>query len=367
MKNRKWIVLLLTVVFAGTLSGCGYPELYERILIHGIGIDCMENGYRVTVRSSVSAEDEGEELFTCEGPTVLEALSSLSLSTGREPFYAHNYLVVFSMDCARKGLDQCLDFFVRYYNTRPSVSLFLAEATAEEVLSAEKDGKLMRMSELESLGSGGKYNGQIADMDILKFVNGVLEEGGAPVLPVLKVTESGVESAATAYFDGYRVKGLLSLEQTRGWLAATGQLKKGELAVSGDEYGTVTLSLRGAKAKLRSVVGIEPEFTVQIDIEADVSAADGNRGQQTGDAFYTALEEAVSQKLKAEVGSAIFQSMQQDGCDIFGFGNLLYRRSPQYWRQNGQAWPEMMTRCAYNLEVDVKVQRLEQEDQEGIG
>ena len=74
-------------VFQG---GCARKELHQRILIQGIGVDREAEGYKVTVRASTSTEDQGEELFTCRGETVLEALSSLSLSTGREPFYAHN-------------------------------------------------------------------------------------------------------------------------------------------------------------------------------------------------------------------------------------------------------------------------------------
>ena len=83
---KKLGAALLAVIMCITLSGCNYPELYERVLIHGIGVDWTGSGYRVTVRSSASAEDEGEELFTCEGETVLQALSDLSLTTGREPF-----------------------------------------------------------------------------------------------------------------------------------------------------------------------------------------------------------------------------------------------------------------------------------------
>ena len=118
-----------------------------------------KNGYVVTVRSSTSSEEEGEEFFKSEGETVLEALNNLSLLTGREPFYSHNYLVVFGRECAKEGLDSSLDFFVRYYNTRPAVKMFLAENTAEEVLGAEKDGKLLRMSELQQLANSSRYFG----------------------------------------------------------------------------------------------------------------------------------------------------------------------------------------------------------------
>lgn len=360
--RRKLIAACLGLALALGLSGCGYPELYERVLVHGIGVDWDGREYRVTVRSSASPEDE--ELFTSQGATVLEALSNLSLSTGREPFYAHNYLVVFGMDCARRGLDECLDFFVRYYNTRPAVKLFLAEDTAEEVLSAEKDGRLMKMSELQALGRGGRYNGQAAQVELLDFVNGLKGEGSSPVLPVLRPTEDGVEVAATAYFTGCQVAGTLNREQTRGWLAAMDQLEMGELAVEGEKIGAVTLSLREVRGKIGAQLEGRPVFRLQVEVDADISAADGPHTAQPD--FYAALESAAQDQLQSQVRQAIAQAVEQDGCDIFGFGNLLFRKSTGYWRQNAQDWPELMKQCQYQVSARVKVRRLEQEKQNGL-
>ncbi len=365
---KKAAVVLLALVLAVFLAGCNYPELYERVLIHGIGVDWDGQAYQVTVRSSSSAEDEGEELFTCHGSTVLEALSSLSLSTGREPFYSHNYLVVFGMNCARRGLDDCLDFFVRYYNTRPSVSMFLAENTAEEVLSAEKDGKLMKMSQLQALGVGGRYNGKALDIELLDFVNAAKSEGAAPVLPVLAASEEGAEAVSTAYFQGYKVKGILSLDQTRGYLAAMGQLEKGELVVE-SSAGTVTLSLRDGESRIRLLPnGIEagdvPEFAIEIQLDADVSAISGRR--QDSENFYSELEEAAAQLVREQTESVLAQAMREDRCDVFDLSGLLYRKRTGFWREHGENWQGLMPQCPCRVEVGVKVRRLEEENLRGL-
>lgn len=363
MKRICIVCLALLLVFS--LSGCGYPELYERILIHGIGVDWTGDGYRVTVRSSASAEDEGEELFTCEGETVLQALSDLSLTTGREPFYSHNYLVVFGMDCALNGLDDCLDFFVRYYNTRPAVKMFLSATTAEEVMSTEKDGKLMKMSQLQALGQGGKYNGQAAEVEILDFVNAVKGEGASPVLPVLRATGEGVEVFATGYFSGCRLDGLMDLGQTRGWLAAMDKLEMGELTVGDPAQGTVTLSLRKVSGDIKASVSGGPSFQIGLEVDADISSADRVGMDEPG--AYAKIEEAAKRLLESEVYGAIDQAVAEDNCDIFGFGRLLYRKEPEYWRQNRESWPDLMANCRYQVSASVKVRRLEQENRNGIG
>ena len=359
---KKGLVLALALSLCLLSCGCGYQELYERLLIHGIGVDRTENGFAVTVRSSISTEDEGEEYFKSEGASVLEALNDLSLSTGREPFYAHNYLVVFGRECAEEGLDQCMDFFVRYYNTRPAVQMYLAENTAEEVLSAQKDGKFLKMSEIQQLGDSSRYNGKTVGVEILDFVNGVKREGSSPILPVLGAAESGVEVKSTAYFDGYRLKGFLTLDETRGYLAVKDQIEKGEAVVSGDSFGSVTLSLSSgaAKVRVRMDEAGKPVFRIEVRVEADVSAISGGRSRLE-EGLYGELEGQIAGEVKEAVSAAVTRTVLEDRCDIFGFGNLLFQKYPDYWRTAAAGWKEQMAECRYEVRVSAKVLRIEQE------
>lgn len=360
--KRTMSLVLCTALLLG-LWGCGGKELYERLLIHGIGVDTDGQGFLVTVRSSISPEEEGEELFQCKGDSVLEALNSLTLSTGRTPFYAHNYLVVFGEECARQGLDRCLDFFIRYYNTRPAVKLFLAQGRAEEILSAEKDGAYLKMGELQQIGGSGKDNGKAVDTEILDFVNGVKKEGSSPVAPVLRALEDGgVEIDSTAYFDGYRLKGFLTLDETRGYLAAKGRLENGEAVVSGEDLGQVTLSLSGAAGEIeleQDENGL-PGFTVRVRAQADVSALDQGR-DRLEEELYAQAEEGLSKLLTREIEGALNGAVREGQCDIFGFGAMVYRHDPNRWKELKAQWKELLPRCAYKVEVTSAIQRLEQE------
>lgn len=362
MKLVKALVLSLAVAgVALIVSGCGYRELSQRILIQGVGVDKLRQGYQVTVRAAGSGEEGEQELFTCQGETVLQALDSLSLSTGREPFYAHNYLVVFGRSCGEAGLADAMDFFIRYYNTRPGVQVFLAQDTAQQILSAQREDKLIPMGELQGLRESGPSSGQGVSVDFLEFVNASRRPGSSPVLPVLGEKEGRVSLVGTAYFQGEKLQGFLDLDQTRGYLALEGELKQGQLVVQGQDFGTVTLTISQGKASRKIAFDQrgDPVFQVNFQVTADVSSLSGER-PRLEESFYAGVEQAVAETLQAEMKSALDQALDQDRCDIFGFGNLLSQQRPGVWESLADSWGEEMASCQYEIQVEATVLRMEQ-------
>ena len=354
----RWIRMLLSVLFLCLcFSGCGYRELQERILIQAIGVDQTREGYQVTVRAADPGE-EGDEVFTCQGMSVLEALSNLSLSTGREPFYAHNYLVVFGRSCGEAGLDSAMDFFVRYYTTRPSVQVYLAAGEAEEILDPDENPPSMET--LRRLNQGGEYTGKAASVDILEFVNAAKREGSSPVLPVIGLDEGRPVLQGTAIFKDYQLADILTLEETRGYLALKGGLHQGELVVEGEKFGTVTLTISSCHTK-REVTFQEglPVFKTVCQVTADVSSLSGERASLE-ESFIGWVEQAVEETLEEEMAAALEQSIFQDRCDIFGFGTLLYQQSPKQWESIRDNWEGVLPQCQYPVEVKATVLRMEQ-------
>lgn len=359
-KFWRIVWLIISVCFCLWFSGCGYRELHERILIQGVGVDKTKDGYEVTVRAASSDEETKDLLYTCQGNTVLDALSNLSLTTGKEPFYSHNYLVVFGKSCGKEGLDQSMDFFIRYYNTRPAVQLYMAEDSAGEVLSVKQDNKLVPIQELQNLGQSGSYNGKAISMDFLEFVNSGQRPGSSPVAPVIGVRENRVEILGTAYFQDYKLVGILDLAQTRGFLAMKGDLKNGEVVVEGETVGKVTLTISQGKGKQEvDFQNSNPVFRTVYQVTADVSSLSGEQ-ENLDSAFYTELEQQVAEQLREEMSSAWERALKKDQCDIFGFGNRFSQQFPEEWERFSQSWDDKMTDYNYVIEVDATVLRMEQ-------
>lgn len=357
MKWFRAALLGALALLCACLAGCGGRELHQRVLVQAVGVDRTASGYEVTVRAASTAQEAGEELYTCRGATVLEALSSLSLSTGREPLYSHNALVVFGRSCGEEGLDRALDFFVRYAAARPTVQLYLAQDAAR-VLSAGDGEGLVPIDQLQSLGRTGPYNGQALSVDVLEFVNAARRPGSSPVLPLLREEDGRVELAGAAFFRDYRLAGTFSLEEARGYLAASGRLSGGELVVELPSRGVVTLSVSRAKTRVGAAFdGESPAFSLACRVEAEISSYAG--GASLDEPFYAALEDAAARQLEGEISAAL-ESALSAGCDIFGLGNRLSQRFPRRWEQLAPQWEQAMAQCAPAPQVEVQVQRVEQ-------
>ena len=114
-QSKKRVYKLVGIFLAGVLvflaaSSRNYIELHERLIIQGLGIDRTEQGYKVSVQSLKTTEEEKIELLVTEGDTVYDALNNLSLQIGKVPLYTHNIMVVIGRSAAEHGLDDVLDF-----------------------------------------------------------------------------------------------------------------------------------------------------------------------------------------------------------------------------------------------------------------
>lgn len=140
---------VICVILGMLIPLCGCQEqiiLSHRLLIRGIGVDIKENGnYLVSVHAIdvESQEENSPMLLTSEGESVLDALNSLTTKEGKRPLYSHNLIIVFGRSCAEAGLSEVLDFFIRNSEGRPNVMVFMADETAEGILSMKKGEKLI--------------------------------------------------------------------------------------------------------------------------------------------------------------------------------------------------------------------------------
>jgi len=318
---KKKLSACLLVLLLLLNSGCT-TELYDRMLIHAIGVDLLEDGVKVTVRISRPGQEEKEQVVSGDGASVYLALESIKLQTGKIPLYSHNYLVIFGRECCEHGLNQVLDFFVRHFESRPSVQLFMAETTAEEVLQVTQNDELISSGTIESMVEEKVSGGAAVRVRVLDFLNGRSSTGGTACLPVLAAREEVVELTETAVFLEDKLQTTLNAEETAGLLAITGQLQGASYALRDEKDAQVSLRISDIKANITLHDGV----TVRLSLRAEVAAFDGISDQEhrSSEALAAALAEAVQQQAQAVLQKAL----REYGCDIFGFSSRFGERVP---------------------------------------
>ncbi len=368
MKAVRWISCcvagLLTAGCMFILSGCSTSgDISNRMLIQGVGIDISERGYLVSVHYAKPSDENVEvDLIQAEGETVYTVLQGLIMQTGLVPTYSHNSMVVFSRECAEKGLTDVFDFFVRYYETRPTVDLFVAEDRADTLFEMQDGEQYVLARKAKSFSEADVAFNKFAGSTVLDITDRMAGECNTFALPELTVYEKWIRLGKTAYFRDNQLIGYLDADQAKGYAAAVHTISNGILALQVEDVGTVGMRLERTHHK--TTVELEdglPKFTVNIFCTAYISEVNHDFRQRLSVDVYEKFERALEEQMKMYAESAIAQAAVQDGVDIFRFDTMLQQQQTAYWKEHAANWTEMLPKIKYMVNVQASVDRVQQE------
>ncbi len=353
------IPMAICVMFCAVLFSACAPELYERLLISAVGVDALEGGScRVTVRAAPTTENGRELCVSGEGESVPAAMEQIALHTGKAPLYSHNTILIFGHECAEKGLASYLDFFIRHYESRPTVHTFLAEHTAEEILRPDAESGAEQETQIAELTERAGRTGLSVPATILSLVQGTRGEGFGAALPVVK-RDGTVRLYATALLEDLKLRCTLSEEETRGLLFLDGTVKEGEIVLE-DVSGRTTVNLQKVVPEIHFLGTAEdPIFSVTLSVAGEISAADCFENPMGS---FARLETLLSERVLDYVGKYLEQAAFQNGTDAAGFGNAVFREAPRVWEEISGSWPEALKKAVFQIEVKSVIDRVEEED-----
>lgn len=359
--NKKRLIITAVAVVAAffilasaSASG-GQIQLEDRMLIQGIGIDQEEDGVLVSVHISQPSQTQ-PVLEQVKGETVLGALDKLVQRSGKVPLYSHNLVVVLGKKCGEEGLEHYIDFFVRYYEARPSVGMFLAEGTAEEIFTLKEGEEYVSPEEIARMGQGGKTNGWTVCTRAIDFVNQLWGEGTSPYMPVLGVKEGVVEVTGTAVFHEDQYSTTLTPEESRILLVITKRLTGGQIVVELPEAGKVTATIRQGSAKVSpSIKNQEPQLDITITCQTEISSTE-NMDLAADEALLPNLEQALASQLQSSAEETLQKTLREEQTDPFGFGRQIMQEHTAWWKENRENWEEWLTKIPVTVQVEMTVE-----------
>lgn len=375
MRRSVWAVLLGVFLSLFLFSGCNVTQLHERMIVQGIGVDYAQGSYVVTMQvfDAVSAGQGSEggsdevQILTAQGDSVLNAFTSITRQAGHEPLYSQNLVLILGEEVAKEGLENVLDFFIRYYEARPDVNIFVASGLAADILNSESDGKRILATQIEDLSQANGLYSVPSSSTVMHVAAALESETASPNIAVLKKGKIGdndvISADGTALFRDGRMVGYLDHDQTHGMMLMIGETGGGTEVVEVEGVGRVTFSLGQNNSEITTTIenGL-PVFTITVQTDANIYEIDRSiREKLTGDSFRL-MNEALKQRLEQECRDALQTCIMENQSDIFQFGKRILQTNPAYYREHVEGqWDTLMTKAQYHVQVEVSIERVGQE------
>lgn len=206
-------------------------------------------------------------------------------------------------------------------------------------------------SESESGGSGGSGGGSSGGGSSGGSSSGGGEESGG------EKQSKRLEISGSAVFDGGKMVGTLSKEETWGALWVRGGANAGIVSV---EVEDVKAEIEVLDSEQHMSVDIREDGTVIAEVRCVITANVGEvngQGVSINKEFVQKLSSACAEKVKKEIQMAYGKSAKL-GCDVFGFGEYLYRNHLKKWRSVEEDWPEHYRSLSLSIHVQVDIEEL---------
>lgn len=378
--NHKRVIssFLLIVVITVSFTGCinKESEISSRLVIQGIGVDKDDNGkYKLSLQVFNTAVSGGQDsgnsgnvtkVYTVEGDSLADCMRNATLVMGRRPLYSQNWIVVISEEIARNGISSSLDFFVRDYGMRSTVSLILSSTTAEDIIRSECGGSAIPAREINSSLEMWKYNSKITDVDIYEAVNFFNDPLTEMFIPIVRRNKGEKKEEDTVVIDGIGVfsgeylKDKLQPEEIRGFMFIKDEVKSGELVAQTQETGKVTLEIIRNKTKIKTLLNNgSPFFDISIKCVFDINEIE-NTNAMLNEKTIRDIEKSASEEIQNQSQSVLNRCIKDLNSDIFRFGDRFMRAYPKEFKKSNTKWNEWLPKVEYKVSIESEIRRIGQ-------
>ncbi len=374
MTVRQLLPLLFIAALVGTLcSGCWNrrePELLGVVLAVGFDYDEENDLYQIFAQladpiamgGGSSSEDgggKGEKAFwtmEAKGCTPFAAVRHLIGTSSRALFWPHCRVLLLSEKVARKGIADIFDLFERGRQFRLIVKPAIVAGDLRKIMETEFPLEQTGARGLDRLILTTRFERSIfPDKNLNELIATHAQPGKEMLIGRLKVldTEAGKEEedgsipppaqlGGSAFFRGDRMVGWATPRQTQGWSYGSGRAFRSTFAIESptDEENHISIETFGHDARMR-LRGDENNWQIELKVKLHgrIQEFDGPGKLDTENELTRSLERRAAQAVRNNIESTLSRS-QELKADIFGFGNLIYRKNPQLWQKISSRWDE---------------------------
>lgn len=369
------------------LSGCfNSADINDLALVMAVGLDKGEEPGTVTVTAQVARPADvvgqtGAPSAGTDGPiwtasatghSIFEAMRNLSRYSSRRVYWAHNKVIVISEDLAKTdGINDIIDFFTRNHELRMRTWVVVTPEKASEIVATKTGLEVVPGTSVERLFQYSRLVAEAPKVDMRTLQANYLSSGAEVVLPIVQTKPRGisqsedatgfkstpqVELSGTAYFEGDKLKGVLSPKQSRAlmWFLSPPESRVIVLPCPND--GRSNASLEMTSHHFQVIPAYENgRVGFHVLLKADFDMVElGCRTRQNQKVIMTGLEREVQDRLAAEIKDIIHVS-QANRADFLGLGEKFQDKYPLEWLALEPKWADALSSARVSVTSKVRI------------
>jgi spore germination protein KC len=396
-------LLCLVVITVPVLTGCwDRIEIEERAVILGIAVDEAvtqtdkaedevahlkhkfpnpnKKKIQVTVQiavpgriplggsSETSTGGKGAKkpvwVLSAQGYTIDDALMVLQQQLADPMFFGHLRMIVISEKIARKGVQNLNDYFRRSPEVRRLAWMVVSKGVAAELMKATP--QLARVPTLYFIAmmDNAVKMGKLPNDFLGIFWSADSSRGKEPYLPYVDLKKTGqVGISGLAYFKGDKMVGTTKTLQIGIFMAVTGVKMGGYNAFEILPNSSDTFMFKATNRTTLTKVSMKngrPLIQLKLQVEGDIEEKSTEKAKVRNHKTILQMQDELSKSSEGAIKDLI-KKMQKDGSDIFGFGEYIRAKQPEYWNReikNKKNWQEQFKDLTVEVDVKFKIRRI---------
>lgn len=355
------------LVCAAALSGLKLGDVEEYAVVHAVGIDKADVGFRVSfqifrVASSgsltpVDSSKTNVEIVSSEGETIDSTVSQCERQLGKRMFFGHNRLLVISEELGE--IYPCLDYFAKKNDAYIGMTVGVCEQSAEDILNCDISSGTIAAETMERVFEVAYEQGESVEYDFMKLVADYIDSGSSAALPIVekrtqaianKSKESGepAQDALTvsraAIVKGGSFAGCIDADEVLGISFFRSSVDDADLTLDIDgapqSVKAKSISSSCSLSVTDGGAALQKNLTVKLTCDTQVTSEERDK-----------LTAAAEKKLGEHIKSAVDAALKEYSADILGLSRLIRQRDYNEYLEFREDPISYLSRLTVNVSV----------------
>ncbi|MDI6706861.1 MAG: Ger(x)C family spore germination protein [Bacillota bacterium] len=368
---RRLIIMVIISISMTVLSGC-----WDRMEIGSITFPVamamdrnaqtgMIDLYAQVVKTSVGPEGQMVKTFeTLEssGRTLSQAMYRMTDRAEQRISWKHINVIVISENFARHGLAEVMDLLSRFTQIRDTSYLLVTDENLKELLQGNPKVDIGIPTPLAAITISGERTAKTKVVSLKDFFSAYLSEGREPVIPKVSIAQREgdriqLEFNELGVFKRDKLVGFITQEETMGLLWVVQKTTSGNLMIPCSSGKNGIISINPLQTRSRIIPDITDKLRITIEVKAEYSLIEMTCPVVMTTNNVNEINRKVEEYVKKRIEQTIERTRKEFNLDVFGFGERVYRKYPQYWYENKDNWMEIYKDTEFKITVQAQMRR----------